>query len=252
MEIKAFPLYFHYKHPPSYVFYGHRHEEWEMNIILSGSMEITAGGNVERLFSGEAILIRPNDLHQNRVIGESTAEMLVLHFVPQSGECRRGVYRLSADALSVTALLVREAEREGIVDSEVNKTSRDAAKLLELLLSELARGERTDGEAATKDARGFRLAVEFMKANIDKALTTDEVARAAGACKTTLKKLFAYYTGMGCMRYFGEMKLERARAMLSCGQSCSAVADALGFSSLAYFSKKYKDFYGMPPSSVRQ
>ncbi len=244
--------YFHYHHPSSYVFYGHRHAEWELNAVLSGCMEITAEDNVERLFSTEAVLIRGNDLHQNRVIGNSGAEMLVIHFTPDAFDtCDDGLYKLSADALALINLLINEAERGGIYDSEVKDVSENTKKLLDLLLCELARGEKAGKSYGDKDSEAYRCAVEFMKQNIDRSLDIEAVARACGVCKTTIKKVFSYYTGMGCMQFFGEMKLKRAKKLIESGFSCADAADKLGFSSLAYFSKKYKDFYGTSPSLAK-
>ncbi len=250
MQIDKFRLYYHYNHPDDYIFPGHRHNEWELNVILRGSMEITDEGNVFTLRAGDAMLIPPNGFHQNRVVGNLWAEMLVAHF--KTNECISGAYRLNSDAASLTSLLIKEAEREGLREEAALRLSENAKKLLELLLSEL---ERCDGfKDGRPDAasRIYQNAILFMKEHICESLSTERIARAVGVCKTTLKKIFQHYTGMGCMRFFGEMKLTAAKAMLEKGESCSSVSEALGFSSQAYFSKKFKEFFGILPSkSVR-
>ena len=249
MRIEKFRIYYHYNHPEDYVFPGHRHDEWELNVILRGSMEITFEGDVYTLRAGNAIIIKPDKFHQNRVRENRRAEMLVAHFTIK--ECKSGVYKLSPDAESLMELMVKEVERDGIVDSTVGSPSEDGKKLLELFLSEL---HRCDNQPSGLDASGaqvYHLAVDFMKKNITETPSCDDIARSVGVCKTTLKNVFVRYTGMGCMRFFGEMKLHKARTMLAKGESCASVSEALGFSSQAYFSKKYKEFFGVLPSRSR-
>lgn len=246
MNIESLRSYYHYNHSDDYIFQGHTHDEWELNIILRGSMEITSEGDIFSLSAGNAILIKPSKFHQNRVTGKHMAEMLVAQF--KSSECKSGIYKLSPDAESLVALFIKESERDGISENSAERLSDDSKKLLELLLSELNRCDKSPKELDIAHAQVYHLAVDFMKKNIRTNLSCEQVARSVGVCKTTLKKVFLRYTGMGCMRFFGEMKLHRARTMLLDGESCATVSEALGFSSQAYFSKKYKEFFGVLPS----
>ena len=69
---------------------------------------------------------------------------------------------------------------------------------------------------------------------------------------TTVKNIFSYYTGRGCITYFNELKLDKAKELLSEGQSCAHVSNALGFSSQAYFSKRFKQMFGSLPSDIKK
>lgn len=55
-----------------------------------------------------------------------------------------------------------------------------------------------------------------------------------------LQQTFSKYAGMGTMKYFNRLKIEKAIKMLQKGSSVQETADALGFSSQNYFSATFK------------
>jgi len=91
-----------------------------------------------------------------------------------------------------------------------------------------------------------------MNNNLHRKLTVKELVTACATCKTTLTKVFRQYAQTGCMKYFTTLKFERAYQMLASGKSCAYVAESLGFSSQAYFTKCFKQYYGIVPSAVER
>ncbi|MFS0725453.1 AraC family transcriptional regulator [Paenibacillus sp. 1P07SE] len=80
----------------------------------------------------------------------------------------------------------------------------------------------------------------------------DELADMVGLSHAYLAKLFKGYTGRSMKEYMTEMRLERAKHLLSeSSMNVSQVADALGYSSVYLFSKQFKRYTGMPPSAFQ-
>jgi len=247
--------YYHYIHGNSYVFHGHRHYHWELNAILAGEMEITCDADVFRVGAGEYILIPANAFHQNRVIGGNPAEMVVVQYVTEveSGAPPRFA-AMSKETETVLRLFCRDAETLcEISGGQCLRMSGTACRLFEVFLEYTAGSEPCAPRPAETDERiaVYNTAVRYMTQHVREPLRMTDIARECRVCRTTLKNIFSHYTGRGCMEFFGEMRLEQARKLLIGGQSCREVSEIMGYSSQAYFSKKFKQRYGSLPSEVR-
>ena len=65
----------------------------------------------------------------------------------------------------------------------------------------------------------------------------------------TSKTLFKSVTGLGVMEYYRLLKIERAKRMLREGEgNITQVADRLGYASVHYFSRYFKQATGMTPT----
>ena len=83
-------------------------------------------------------------------------------------------------------------------------------------------------------------------------LTIEQLARCAGVSRTVLAQRFDSALGQTPMRYCADWRLRVAADMLQRGRHTAAeVADAVGFSSEAAFSRAFRRIVGVPPSSLR-
>ena len=103
-------------------------------------------------------------------------------------------------------------------------------------------------------ARHPRLAqvLARMEANIEDPLSPARLARDAGLSPRQLERLFARYLGRSPRRHYMELRLERARNLLTQTEmSVIEVALACGFASAAHFSKCYRARFGATPYGRR-
>ena len=70
--------------------------------------------------------------------------------------------------------------------------------------------------------------------------------------RATLYRLFKERTGLSPREYILSYRLEQARTMLEKGLSVKSAGISCGFSDQFYFSKAFKEHFGMPPSAYRQ
>ena len=64
-----------------------------------------------------------------------------------------------------------------------------------------------------------------------------------------LEQLVRSYCGCGVIRYFISLKIGRAKELIrDRNMNFSQIADALGYSSVHYFSRQFKRITGMSPS----
>ena len=104
------------------------------------------------------------------------------------------------------------------------------------------------------EQNGFALRLRnVMQAHLDDSnLDVDMIAQLMGMSRAGLYRKVKVLTGQSVVELIRESRLKRAHAMLSSGKlTVSEIAYAVGFSSPAYFTKCYKDFFGYTPKSIK-
>lgn len=95
-------------------------------------------------------------------------------------------------------------------------------------------------------------AVMLMEANIEEPLTTDEIAQFTGQSRRQLERMFKQHLDVPPSRYYLQLRLERARAMLrNTGKSVVQIGLLCGFSSGPHFSTVYRSHFGIAPREER-
>jgi transcriptional regulator GlxA family with amidase domain len=91
-----------------------------------------------------------------------------------------------------------------------------------------------------------------MEANLEEPLARAELARRADLSSRQLERLFRKYLGRTPTRYYLELRLDRARLLLTqTSLSVLDVALACGFVSASHFSKCYREHYKKTPREER-
>lgn len=246
--------YYHYIHPHEYTFPGHRHCEMELNIILNGEMEIPCDNTVFTLSAGDCILIPGMVFHRNRSLGTEKTEMIVFHFLATEAAAftKPLTTKMTNREASLLSLLIQDMEGENpTLNMKQTHSLSTSRKLFEVFLSFICALPMQKAAAKHGHAQTYAAAVRFMEAHLGTPLCLADIARHAGVCPTTLKKIFSRYTGMGCMYFYEELRLAKARQLLTEGLSCGEVSSKLGFSSQSYFSARFRTRYGILPSKVK-
>lgn len=96
-------------------------------------------------------------------------------------------------------------------------------------------------------------AVELMERNLEQPLGLDAIAARAGITERHMERLFRALMRTSPGRYYGELRLERARQLLrNTDMAVLDVALATGFSSGSSLSRRYRARFGAPPRADRR
>jgi len=96
-------------------------------------------------------------------------------------------------------------------------------------------------------------ALQFMEANLEEPLATDDIANLVGISRRQLERLFKQYLGNMPSRYYLELRLKRARQLLlESHHSIIQVGLMCGFSSGSHFATAYGTLFGITPREERQ
>ncbi|RQS73051.1 AraC family transcriptional regulator [Burkholderia sp. Bp8963] len=88
---------------------------------------------------------------------------------------------------------------------------------------------------------------EQLAADLTRAVTLDEVARAAGLSPFHAARLFTRTTGMPPHAWRNQLRLQRALAPLRAGVAVADVAADSGFVDQSHFTRHFKRMFGVPP-----
>jgi AraC-like DNA-binding protein len=92
----------------------------------------------------------------------------------------------------------------------------------------------------------------MFRTNIDQDIDMEKLAKELGVSYAWFRKAFKAYTGIAPNQYLIQLKIEKAKMLLSShSKSIKEIAFSLNFKSAFYFSKLFKEKVGMPPVLYR-
>lgn len=248
--------------PAGYFYNGESHDFWECVFVLKGNAGVTAGDSAYSLGAGQAILHPPGEFHRIWNMGENALQILIFSFsadrfpISEHTVCpctfadRALEVAERIRALFVTDGILIRRPRENAKPAELQRSiSALEDLLLDLLSNDAPRALRTDAYRAASSALYTR-AISVMKENMGRRLQMSELAALCNTSISTLQKLFFRYTGMGAMRYYGNLKMQYAENLLRDGMRVKEVALALGYTDQNYFSTAYKRHFGISPRAT--
>lgn len=129
-------------------------------------------------------------------------------------------------------------------------------RTLQKALRRLRGGEEPAAKAEEETPRlskTVRLACAYVRESYAGTVTLESAAAVVHLNAAYFSKLFKRETGKNFSEYVAEVRMEKAKELLSRGRmNISEVAFAVGFSDVQYFSKTFKRCTGMRPSEYRE
>ena len=135
---------------------------------------------------------------------------------------------------------------------ELDEAIRTMVARLDALPRDAAEDE--DEESAAGPAGNFivQQTLDYMRAHCAEHLSLADVADHVYVSQWHLSKLINRHVGQSFFDILGGMRMERAKALLEDSSlKIYAVAEQVGYSDVAHFSKSFKRFEGMTPGEYR-
>ena len=109
-------------------------------------------------------------------------------------------------------------------------------------------GERTVKSARQDVMRAdIRKAIEFLHSSYAQTLTVKEIATVAGLSEFYFMRTFQAMTGLSVHQYLTQIRLVRAKGLLSRGVSATQVASDVGFFDQSHLIKHFRAHFGTTP-----
>lgn len=263
----------YFEYSSSYSFIGEDHDFWELVYVDSGTIEITAAARKSALARGQVIFHPPGEFHALAANGFEAPNLVVIGFGCKSSSMEFFKSYQGFMGAAERELLARVVEESRLAyltplndpttkslqlspDAPIGAEQIIRSSLEELLLLLLRRGESLSGRESGKLRGGSSEAEaikEYLEARLDQPLSVEQICHDNMIGRSQLQKLFHDETGGGIMEYFSELKIKAARRMIREGRlNMTQIALHLGFQSVHYFSRRFKQFTGMSPSEYAQ
>ena len=262
----------YFKYGKNFRFNAESHDFWELVFIDSGSAKILNGDQTYTLKQGEAFLHRPNVLH-TIYTDDGFANSAIITF-----ECKNRILKSASDKVLVLSDYEKTLLNKIISETKLSYTD----KLNDVHLKQMNKNPSAPfgGEQIIKNCiellfvsiirniQSSKVTIEELNLNIDsdqivgniqkllhahlddaENVNLDEISFRLGFSKSYIKSQFKKKTGFSIIQYFINMKIDKAKKLLSQQKyTVSEISDMLGFGSVYYFSRLFKLHTDMSPT----
>ncbi len=261
----------YFEYTKDFAYSGEFHDFWELVYVDKESLVITSGAHEMILSAGQFFLHRPMEFHNVRCDGHNAANSVILSFSsssPMLFSLAGKVFDCPQKCKKFLALIIAEAKNAFI--SPLGKphtaqlirrdnSSFGAEQLIQSYLEEFlirlirkyGSNEEPSNTYPLEDISNSRLAeiCKYIESNAENRLTFSALCQHFSMSESSLKKLFREGIGSGAMDYYNKCKIDRAKKMIrEKNTNFTEIADRLGYNSLQYFSRHFKQSTGMTPS----
>ena len=275
LQISALVTLHHFNYAPDFLFTGEKHDFWELAYVENGDVGVMAEATGYALHSGEAIFHKPNEYH-NIWANSPNARVIIISFdchdramdffkgkILSFGEDERALLRLileEGERLFAEPLDILYQTRLILSDDAPFGSAQLLKSYLEALLIRLIRRgthiSNTERTSRTVKHRNEEMIadsiIRLLTENLFGSITLDDVCSTVCFSKSYLKRLFKSHTGFAIMDYYHNLKIEKAKLLLGDSSlSVTRIAEMLGFSSIHYFSRMFRQRTGISPSEFK-
>lgn len=265
--------YFEYMN--DFSFGGEVHNFWEFICVDKGQVGVTADKTFTILKTGDITFHQPNEFHDVRATGGIAPNLLVISFDchdPAMNFFRKRVLKVDDLERNLLANIIIEArncfdcrlddpylmnmpqKEPSVFGAEqmilnylehflIHLIRRYSAPVAPVLSSPVKAGKlKSDNET-------FSHIKDYLENNVQNHLTIEQICHDNLIGRSQLQKLFKERCGMGIIEYFSSIKINAAKEMIRTKQmNFTQISEQLGYTSIHYFSRRFKKETGMTPS----
>ena len=265
----------YFQYMSDFSFPGESHDFWELVCVDRGEIDALAGERRLTLKKGNILFHKPNEFHNVLTNGKVSPSLVVIGFV-----CHSPAIKSFEDQLMSVQDTEKELLAQIIVEARNTFSGRlddpyqeelifnsepltfGSAQLISHYLEQLiihlyrryfsyslpVRSSRFLAEASSGNDTYNRI-VRYMEEHLGERMTIDRICRDNLVGRSQLQKLFRDTKGCGVIEFFSMMKIDTAKQMIRDNQlNFIQIADRLGYSSIHYFSRQFKQITTMTPS----
>ena len=246
---------------------GESHAFPEIFFVARGRHTVEVDGLELTVEGSQMVIYAPGSYHRSVSPSDSEAEIIsfdvestalpliynrVITLTEAQAEEFKSIFAIAKDCFESRA--PEDTVRGMVLRQGVDDYTLQRIRLrLETLLTDLVESARLDGIPPTrKDAKWdaeYLKIIDFMRKNLARPLTLEEIAAECSMSVSKLKLLFREKHGGGPITCLIELKVEEAKRLIEEGKmNITEIASALGFSSVHYFSRQFKKTTGMSPT----
>lgn len=252
-EIKEILSYFYQVRNASYEFSGEEHDFWELTFIDNGELTTTVNDEEYSLDEMDLILYAPGQYHTQKTGHSKSCSYLTILFdmeLPDAYLLTDRVYHAHRDIQNALNNFIKVSSNDTLYDNELM-----LCYLKELIIRILQYDFLSSSPVASTPMQQrfenelLNEIIIYINDMIYKQLTIEEICNKFSISRSSLQLLFKNNLGIAPKQYISDLKLNKSKHLIKESMyTISEIASMLGFTSIHYFSRKFKQQFGITPT----
>lgn len=237
----------------NYNFSGEVHNHWELTFIDNGELETTIDRTTHKLENYDMLLYAPGQFHTQSTNKETSCSYLTVMFdMTCSGEEHliNRVFHADRNILQAINNFVQASNSNTIYDKDLMICYLKET-IIKLLYSDIIE-EKPVTHTPMQQRFENELLNEiliYINDNIYTVITIEKLCQEFSVSRSSLQQLFKNNLNTAPKQYISDLKLNKSKVLIKESKyTISEISNILGFASIHYFSRKFKQQFGITPS----
>lgn len=252
----------------------HFHTQYEIFYIVEGERVFFFNNREYVARAGDLILVNSNLIHMTRSLSGSNAghNRIILYVTREKMEAYDalfpalhlvqffddyyGVYHLDREQQALILSLFRSIRHALSTRSRNYRTGIDLdilAWLFKLMEFVRRQHQETPSDSDNPKYRAAYLIADYLSENCEHAVSLDELSERFFLSKSYICRIFKEITGYTIREYTNIHRIRKAKRYLEeTDMSISEISHALGYESLTYFERMFKQYMTLSPLKYRK
>lgn len=247
-----------------YGFSGESHYWWELTYVDTGEILMIVDGQEHVLQSQDMMIFLPGQFHQQYIQENNSSSYLTImfdmnldwheleHLKNRVVQCTNELYELVNKFIHQTTIL-EQYQAKYSRDLVVLTLKEIIINLLQIDTNINHKNEVINPIQTQFENELLNEIDNYIHKNIYEPITVEDICSHFAISRSTLQSLFKKHINEPPKKYINDLKMAHAQRLILEGKSSiTEVALSLGFSSIHYFSRKFKAHFGLAPSEYLQ
>ena len=253
LDISEIYTKFYQEKGTNYNFSGEKHSYWELTYVDKGELLTTIDGVSYHLKQGDLIFYAPMQFHTQSTFEKISSSYLTINFKMNFNHadllCNK-IFSLKRDSYFIVTRLIEELSNDNLYSDDLS-----LCYLKELIIQMLRfdnshfHSKPTTHMQQTYENELLNDILLYIDDNIYEKISVSTLCEHFCISTSMLHSLFKKNMNNTAKNYINELKLSKSKELIrNSTHTLSEISEMLGFSSIHYFSKKFKSYFNISPT----
>lgn len=253
LDISEIYTKFYQEKGTNYNFSGEKHSYWELTYVDKGELLTTVDGVSYHLKQGDLIFYAPMQFHTQSTFEKISSSYLTINFKMNFNHadllCNK-IFSLQRDSYFIVTKLIEELSNDNLYSNDLSLCylKQLIIQMLRLDNSQF-HSKPTTHMQQTYENELLNDILLYIDDNIYEKISVSTLCDHFCISTSMLHSLFRKNMNNTAKNYINELKLSKSKELIrNSTHTLSEISEMLGFSSIHYFSKKFKSYFNISPT----
>nr|WP_317332705.1 AraC family transcriptional regulator [uncultured Romboutsia sp.] len=253
LDISEIYTKFYQEKGTNYNFSGERHTYWELTYVDKGELLTTIDGVSYHLKQGDLIFYAPMQFHTQSTFEKISSSYLTINFKMNFNHadllCNK-IFSLQRDSYFIISRLIKELSNDNIYSDDLSLCYLKELIIQTIRLDNLNfHSKPTTHMQQTYENKLLNDILLYIDDHIYEKISVSTLCEHFCISTSMLHSLFRKNMNNTAKNYINELKLSKSKELIrNSTHTLSEISEMLGFSSIHYFSKKFKSYFNISPT----